>query len=152
MIMDELLEFMDAQAETTQATHNSDSYVDLGATAAAREIGHGEPLYFVVTCDTTPTSGGSATLQFKLVSDSTTTISTDGTESAHFTSDTIAYGSVAAGDTIVCAAVPDGAVWPYERYLGAQLVIGGAALTAGKFNAFLTKDPHRITSLPDATN
>lgn len=152
MIIDKLFEFMDAQAETTQATHNSDTYVDLGSVAAAREIGHGEPLYFVVTCATTPTSGGSATLQFKLVSDSTTTISTDGTETVHYASDTIAYGSVAAGDTILCVAVPDGGVWPYERYLGAQLVIGATTLTAGAFNAFLTKDPHRITSLPDATN
>lgn len=152
MIMDELLEFMDAQAETTATTHNSDSYVDLGTTAAAREIGHGEPLYFVVTCDTTPTSGGSATVQFKLVSDSTTTISIDGSESVHYASDVIAYSDITAGDTVVCVAVPDGAIKPYERYLGAQLVIGTTTLTAGKFNAFLTKDPHRITSLPDATN
>lgn len=152
MIIDSLMEFMDAQAETTAATHNSDSYVDLGATAAAREIGHGEPMYFVVTCDVAPTSSGAATVQFKLASDGTTTIASDGTESVHYASDVITYSDIAAGDVVLAVAVPDGGLVPYERYLGAQLVIGTAALTAGAFSAFLTKDPHRITSLPDATN
>lgn len=151
MIIDSRLEFMDAQAETTVATHLSDNVSDLGSVAAAREIGHGEPIYLIITCDETPESGGSATVQFQLASDAIEAIADSG-QSIHWTGPATAFDDISAGDVVHVMAVPDGGLVPYERYLGIQLIIGTAVLTAGSFSAFLSKDPHRIVALPDATN
>lgn len=150
MILDESSVFMDAQAETTAATNLSDNVVDLG-TGSETDPGAGEPIYLVITCDVTPTSAGSATVQFKLASDAAAAISTT-TSSIHYQSGVIDFDDLVAGDTVAMVAIPDGGIVPYERFLGVLWTIGTADLTAGAFSAHLTKDPRRIAFPADAVN
>lgn len=155
MILDERLEFADATALDTTGT-NTDNIGDVIDISDARDIGQGQPMYLVVQVTTAVTSGGSATVQFSLASDSTETLSTDGTQSIHFLSNAFAVADLTAGKQFVFplpmgdgdAAITTG----YERYVGFQTVTGTAALTAGAVNAFLTYDPTGWKSYPDATN
>ena len=146
MYVDYALQFSDSQEETTVATHNSTNVVNL---TAAQDFAAGQPLYLVINVPTACTSGGSATVQFKLVSDATGTIATDGSASEHYASAALAYDTWSAGDTAVCIALPmEGTA--YEQYLAVQYIIGTAVLTAGAFDAFLTTDPSRWQAYPDA--
>ena len=151
MIMDELLEFADATALDTSGTNtdNIGDIIDLGATP--QDFGSGEPMYFVVQVTTAVTSAGSATVQFQLASDATTTIATDGNQSIHYTSAAIPKADLVAGYELV-VPVPLGVGVPYERYLAFQTVTGTAALTAGNVNAFLTKAPKKWVAYADAVN
>lgn len=77
MIFDNLTEFADAQ--TVTATAISD-VIDLGAAPTLQDIGNGQPLYLVLTCDETAGSGGGlATVNFSLESDSTANLATSAT-------------------------------------------------------------------------
>lgn len=147
MILDELTEFADAVALNTGAagTYNLGDIIDTGS--VSRDIGNGEDLFLVITVDTTATSGGAATGDFKLVSDATTTIATDGTATLHLSSGAKAVATLTAGTTILAARLPYGT---YERYLAVQQTTAAAAFTAGKINAFLTKDPVKWTAYNDA--
>jgi len=146
MITDERLEFCDATACNTGAagTYNLGDIID---SSVVRDLGNGQPVYLVVTVDTSIITAGSAgTVQFQLVSDSTDTIATDGTQSIHYTSEAFvtdddALNDLDAGDRAVCVALPLEGV-AYERYLALQQVTGTTAISAGKINAFLTLDPH----------
>ncbi|MBP6563994.1 MAG: hypothetical protein KA200_00115 [Burkholderiales bacterium] len=149
MILDERTELADAVALNTGAagTYLIGDQIDLGS--VQRDVGAGEPVYLVVTVDTTATSGGSATLTLKVSSDSTASIATDGSATDHIVSRTFALASITAGATLLCVALPqEGAA--YERYLGLLQVTGTAAFTDGKLNAFLTADPNRIKAYADA--
>ncbi len=146
MFIDSRLEFSDAQAETTAATHNSDFQIDL---EVARDMGAGQPLYLVVVVDTAVTSAGAATVTFNLVSDASAAIATNGTQTTHASSGAIGKDDLTAGTIAFQVALPiEGNA--YERYLGVQYVIGTAALTAGAFSAFLTTTPHKIKAYADA--
>ncbi len=150
MILDELLEFCDAVALNTGAagTYLLGDVVDL---EVARGIGAGSPaVYFVITVDTTATSGGSATGTFILASDAQAAIATDGTATAHFTSRAFPVASMTAGSTLVAVALPLEGV-AYERYLGVLQTTGTAAFTAGKINAFLTRDVAKWRAYADAS-
>jgi len=148
--IDSSLEFADATSVGTpnSTTVNVGDVID---TSVIRDVGAGHPLYLVITIDTAVTSGGSATVAFLMVSDSTGTIATGGGATKHIETDAIAVASLVAGYTMV---VPLPSVNPaYERYLGFQVKeTAGQALTAGNVNAFLTSDPTGWTSYPDATN
>ena len=145
MILDERNEFADAVsvAKTAAATaQNIGDVIDLGV---ARDIGNGEPLYLVVNVDTSIITAGTAgTISFILASDSTETLSTDGSQTIHFESrdfvtDDAALNDLDAGATAVAIALPiEGQV--YERYLGVQVRVQTTDTTAGKVNAFLTHD------------
>ena len=150
MILDERTEFADA---LSVGTPNS-STVNIGDTVdseVVRDLGQGHPVYMVITVDTAITSGGAATVAFLLVSDSTSTIATDGTATRHFESDASPVATLVAGYTQV-HVLP--AVNPaYERHLAFQIrEVAGQALTAGAVNAFLTVDPTGWTSHADANN
>lgn len=155
MILDERTEFCDATALNTgvAGTYLIGDQIDLSPTGAGvvgRDVGNGDPVYLVITVDTTATSGGAATLQISLASDDTAAISTT-TSTIHFTSRVFALASVAAGAVLVCVPLPlEGPA--YERYLGILQITGTAAFTAGKLNAFLTHDPAKWYALPDAVN
>lgn len=147
MYLDERTEFADATAMNTGAagTYNVGDVIDtralLGATTIDPNVTkdlEGSELYLMIQIDTTATSGGSATGQFQLVSDSTSTISTDGTQSIHYIGPAIAVATLVAGYMYCCIPLPRGS---YERYVGIQQVTAVAAFTAGKINAFLTNDP-----------
>ena len=149
MIMDERTEFCDATALNTGAagTYNIGDVIDL---EVARNLGQ-KVIYLVVQVSTTVTSGGSATVAFQLASDSTETLSTDDTQSKHFTSAAIGKATLVAGYRAVVVAIPLEGV-AYERYLGLQQITAVAALTAGAVDAFLTLDPPGWEALPDAIN
>ncbi len=151
MWMDEDLEFADATSVGTpnNTTVNVGDIIDTGA--VSRDLGAGEPLYLVVQVTTLIASGGSATVRFKLVSDSTDTIAVNGDQTEHWTSDSIAVASLVAGYELVIALPsnkPD-----YERYLAFQIEEdAGQALNAGNVNAFLTRDARAYKAYADASN
>jgi hypothetical protein len=132
MILDERTEFCDATALNTggAGTYNLGDILDTGNDAMD---GNSEDLYLVIQVDTAATSGGSATAQFALVSDATTTIATDGSATQHYITPAIAVASLTAGTQVCCVQLPRGT---YERYLAVQQVTAVAAFTAGKINAF----------------
>lgn len=145
MILDERNEFADATALNTGAvgTYNIGDVIDtqgqaIGTANLTRDIGLAtDCLWLVIRVATAATSGGSATGQFRLVSDDTATPSTT-TATVHYTSAAIPVASLTAGATIAVVCLPSGA---YERYLGIQQITGTAAFTAGAIDAFLTMDP-----------
>lgn len=138
MILDERNEFADATALDTTGVGRVlvGDVIDLGATS--RDIGNGETMYLCIQVDTAVTSGGAATVAFELASDAQAAIATDGTATVHFASAAIAKATLVAGYQVAMVALPLGT---YERYLGILQNVGTAAVTAGKINAFLTKDP-----------
>lgn len=148
MIMDKLAEFCDA---TAMNTGGADNYV-LGSTydlGIARDVGHGQPLYLVLTVDTAFTSGGSATTEIQLRSDSVTPIDPDNA-TLHFSTGPIAVAEFTEGRQFVYTLPIEGL--PYERYLGLVQVQAVAALTAGAINAFLTMDPPGWKAYPEGQN
>lgn len=137
-ILDERLEFVDGlslSSGTNTGYNNTGDLIDLGT---ARDIGGGEVMYLVFQVDEA-IGGSSSTVSFMLVSDSTTTIATNGAQTIHYASDVIAEADLVAGYTL-CVPLPLEAP-EYERYLGVQLNVGTAALNAGSFSAFITRDP-----------
>jgi hypothetical protein len=145
MILDNTLEFADAVSVAASAgTANIGDVIDL---SVARDVGNGEPMYLVISVDTEIITGGSAgTIAFQLVSDSTDTIATNGTQTVHFKSRDFVTDDAAANDAALSAgAFPVIVALPmegqaYERYLAVQAVIATTTVTAGKINAFLTHD------------
>lgn len=145
MILDNLTEFADAQ--TVTATDISD-VIDLGSAPTLQDIGNGRPLYLVLTCDETAAAGGSATVNFSLESDSTANLATSAT--THASTGAIGKASLVAGTFKRVIPLPVEA--RYERYLGVRFTVASGPLTAGKFSAFLTLDPHGWVALPDASS
>lgn len=145
MILDNTLEFADAVSVAASAgTANIGDIIDL---TTARDMGNGEPMYLVISVDTEIITGGSAgTIKFQLVSDSTTTIAVDGSQTIHYASREFVTDDAAANDAALSAgAFPVIVALPmegqaYERYLAVQAVVGTTTVTAGKINAFLTHD------------
>lgn len=157
MIMDERLEFADAVSVAAAAgTALIGDVIDLG-TAATPDIGNGEEMWLVVTTDTEIITGGVAgTLQIKLVSDAQAAIATDGSATEHilskvFVTDDAGANSAElnAGGVLIMARLP---VETYERYLGILAVTGTTTTTAGKINAFLTKNPAKWKAIADGVN
>jgi hypothetical protein len=151
MILDDRLEFCDAVALNTGAagTYLLGDVIDLQL-AAGGDIGSGEPIYLIITVDTTATSGGSATGEFVLASDAQAAIATDGSATQHATTGPIAVANLTVGRKFVFALPLEGNA--YERYLGILQKTAVAAFTAGKINAFLTIDPTGWKAYPDAVN
>jgi hypothetical protein len=148
MILDELNEFADATSVIATATTETilGDVIDLGATPTLRDLGAGEPLYLVIQIDTSvAASGGAANVTFKLKSDSTANLATSAT--THWTSGAIAKATLVAGYALVIA-LPLGVT--YERYLGVTFTADTNDTTAGKANAFLTRDVAQYTAYPDA--
>lgn len=137
MYLDAQNEFSDAQAVTSTAI--SGNVIDLGPVAdnTLRDIGSGEPVWLIVLTQTTATDSGSdATLTITLESDSTANLATSAT--VHYTTSALAFADFAtAGTVLVAIRLPPG---NYEQYLGVRYTVGSGPLTAGKFDAFLTKD------------
>lgn len=150
MIMDELNEFCDATALNTggAGTYLLGDVMDLGSVGTLKDIGNGRPVYLVLQVATTATSGGSATGNFQLASDSTANLATSPT--VHAQSGAIAVATLVAGYRIGVWSLP--VEKRYERYLGILQVTAVAAFTAGAIDAFLTLDPPGWYAPPDATN
>ena len=148
MILDERTEFCDATALNTGAagTYLLGDQID---SSVVRDLGNGQPIYLVITVDTLPTSGGSATAQFTLASDDSASIATNGSASVHFQTKAFTISEMAAGTVLAAVALPAQGV-AYERYLGVLQTTGTAAFTGGKINAFLTTDVARWKAYADA--
>ena len=145
MIIDKLLEFGDAaNAFVNVGTAVVGDVIDLGAAPTLQNIGGGEPIYLVIQVDTTIV-GATSTSEFKLVSDSTSNLTTSPT--THFSSGALPVATVVAGYQVCAVALPVG---NYERYLGVTVTSAVANTTAGKVNAFLTLTPPAWVALPDA--
>lgn len=151
MILDELLEFCDAEALDTSGTGTDleGDVIDLGANG--EQVGDGEPMYCVIQVTTAVTSAGAATVQFQLASDAAAAIATDGSATVHGQTEAIAKADLVAGYTRIIP-LPPGAGNAYERYLGVLVTVGTAALTAGAINCFITKDVSRWVAYADGTN
>lgn len=155
MILDERTEFADATSVAAAA--GTALIGDVLNLQVLRDVGSGEPIYLVITTDTEIITAGSAgTIQLQLVSDAQAAIAVDGTASVHFATklfvtDDAAVNSAQlnAGGVIACVALPLEGV-PYEQFLGILAVIATTEVTAGKINAFLTKDPRRWYATADA--
>ena len=145
MILDEFSEFCDA---TSAAINIGNAIIgdviDLGATPTLRNLGAGENMFLVLQVDTTFVGAG-ATVQFDLCSDSTANLATSKT--THISTGAIPIASLVAGYTKV---IPLPVELTYERYLGLWETVATANVTAGKINAFLTKDVSAWTAYPDA--
>lgn len=152
MILDERSEFCDATALNTgvAGTYNIGDVIDtqgqtIGSANLTRDLGTSADLWLVIRVATTATSGGSATGQFRLVSDDTATPSTT-TATVHYTTNAIAVATMVAGYTFAVTPLPSGS---YERYVGIQQITGTAAFTAGAVDAFLTNDPNLFRAYAD---
>ncbi len=152
MWMDERAEFCDATS--TSAAAGSTALVgDVMDLTSNRDIGQGHPMYLVIQVTTAFTGGTSA--QFVLASDSGAAISTDGSETRHWSSDVFTAAQLTAGFSFGFA-LPFGDTAQgedtagYERYLGILVVDVGT--NTGSINAFLTPDPSGWTSYPDGNN
>jgi hypothetical protein len=157
MIMDKFVEFADAVSVAAAAgTANIGSQIDM---SVVRDLGQGQPVYLVVNVDTEIITGGVAgTIKFQLVSDSTASIATNGTQTIHAESATYVTDDAGANDVQMNAGeVPFHITLPiegveYEQFLGVQAVIATTTVTAGAINAFLTLDPYGAKHYPDASN
>jgi hypothetical protein len=125
---------------TALNTGGADNYVignviDLDV---ARDIGNLTELYFVVQVVTaTDSANDTATLQIKLVSDSTDTIDPD-TYTVHHVTGTFVSSDMPAGTRLCAVKIPLEGSQPYERYLGLVQVTGVQAFSAGAIDAFFT--------------
>lgn len=157
MIIDSLNEFADAQSVAAAAsTALIGDVIDLGATP--QDLGNGEPMYLVITVDTSIITGGVAgTIEFKLASDAQAAIAVDGSATQHIASGTFVTdgddaNALDAGAVAYVGALPTGAGKAYERYLGVLATVATTTVTAGAINAFLTKDPSAWKAYADAVN
>jgi len=123
-----------------------------------RDLGPGTPVYLVMSCETSIITGGAAgTITFKLASDSTAAIATDGSATEHFVTgafvtDDAALNDLDAGSKIVAVQLPHEFADTYERYLGILAVVGTTTVTAGAIDAFLTRDVSAWKAYADAVN
>ncbi len=148
MIFDDRLEFMDNAAVTASGTATTleGDVIDI---TTSRDWGMGEQLYCIIQVTTSFTSGGSAICTFKIQSDAAAAIAVDGSATEHASTAATAVASLTAGTRFI---LPIGVGKTFERFVGLTLGTSGAALTAGKIDAFLTKDPVGWTAYADATN
>ena len=130
MILDKRTQFAAAQA--VGATAISDT-IDTGV---ARDIGNGEGLFLVIQATEAATAAGAATVVFSLESDSTADLAT--APVVHFATPAIGKATLVVGYVAAVIALP---LADYKRYVGVRFTVATGPLTAGKFNAFLTREP-----------
>lgn len=139
MYMDRQNLFSNAQAVTTGSTASTD-IIDLGS---VRDIGAGEELEVIVVIDTTFTSGGSGTLDFKLQTDSAVGF---GTVTTLFSTGAIAVATLVAGYSVARWKIPRGV----SRYLRLQYVVATADMTAGTITAGISLGRQDTATYADA--
>lgn len=143
MIMDDLLEFVDGSVVGNTGTNLLGDQID--TVVAAKDLGVGEPFYWVIVI-TTSVVGTSSTVNFRLRSDDTASIHAT-SSTPHAETGVLSEAKMVAGSKF-CIALPR--YQTYERYLGVQAVVAEANLSAGAANIFLTKDPPGWYAYPQA--
>ena len=127
-----------AQAVTSTGDTASTNVYDAGSAESA-DIGLNDELWINVTCNTTATSGGSATVQAVLQDSADNSTFADALVGAVFP-----VASVKQGVALLQACPPLG----LRRYTRIVYRVGTAALTAGKFDAFMSMDVQRKIARP----
>lgn len=137
MYVDAQLLFSDAQAVT--ATAASTNYIDFGA---VRNMGVGEDLYVVVSCDVAMTDGSSdSTLAVAIEGDSTSTFTPD------YTRTLFTFSALSAAGTVKIAKLSPDDV--NLQYLQLKYTPANGNLTTGSFTAFITNNVQAYTSYAD---
>lgn len=156
MILDYLVEFGAAEAVTTSTGDSQfgDSIDLTGGGATAQSVSRfggsaSKQMYCVITVTEAFTSGGSATVAFKLMTDAQDPV-TPASATEHLTTEAYDVADLTVGKRIVIP-LPEG---QGERYLALVTSVATAALTAGSITAGLTYDPvmDAVYSYPDAVN
>lgn len=149
MIMDENLVIIDSTAvDAVAGTAAVGDVIDLDT--IGRRLFAGHNLSLVIEVTTAFTSAGSSTNAFQLVSDATTTLAADGTETLHGQTETFGKAALVIGAKIIMP-VPAG-LPTAERYLGLQVVTAVATTTAGSISAYFVMDAQDWAALPEGTN
>lgn len=137
-MLDVNTKFSSAQAVIATGDTASTNIYDNGS-ANSSEVGLTGELWVNVAVSTTVTSAGAATVAAVLQD------SADGTTFADvLVGGTFALASLVAGTTILQVQPPVG----LRRYLRVTYRVGTAALTAGKFEAFISLDVQKNVSRP----
>lgn len=128
-VLDSQLVFAEAQAVTATGDDASSNVYDTGGANGQGDQGlTGENLWVVAKVDTTATSGGSATVQAVLQ---------DSADNASFADvvagPAVAVANLVAGASLLRVQPPVG----MRRYWRVVWRVGTAALTAGKFTAYI---------------
>ena len=145
MLIDYNAQFCDADTITaTVANAIVGDVYDTGSAPTTKNLDAAKPMYLVVSIDEAVTSGGDATVEFTLLSDSTADLATSAT--THWRSGDIPKATLALGYKLV-APLPPG---NYERYMGIFAQTKTQTLTKGKCSAYLTMNPPAWAALPDA--
>lgn len=154
MILDELLEFADATSVAAVAsTFVVGDVIDL--TSLTSDIGNGEDMFLVIQTETSIVAAGAGSLTLTLVSDALSTLGGGVVASctSHWAKTIVTSASPVglnvAGALIVAIQLPAEA---YEQYLGILATVATQTTSAGKINAFLTRDVSKWAALADAVN
>lgn len=134
-IMDAQNEFSTNQSITAAAA--SENIIDLGV---ARDVGVGSPdLYLVILVkETFDDSGDDSTLAVK--------VQTDDNEAFASPTDVatlVTIPALAAAGTQYVFHLPNGVLAAYQQYMRLYYTPGNGDLSAGKLDAFLTRDAHQ---------
>lgn len=150
MLLDKFNTFLDNAALPTSGTGviNAGDVIDL---VSGNALNDAHDLYLVIIVRTAVTSAGAATVQFLLVSDAQNPIATDGSATQHWASAAIGKATLVGGYRVAIVPLPKGSP-AYERYLGLQVNVGTAALTAGAVTAGLTATPSTWLAIADGVN
>lgn len=136
-LLDVTNQLLSSYAPTSTGTTIED-YMDL---LAKEEFAAGNPVDCLFQVAATATSGGSATVQFKIIGNATDPTFASG-NIVLFDSGAIAVATLVAGYQIrgTCKRQDIGsqqATSTFARYIAASVTIATAALTAGTFNAWV---------------
>lgn len=138
-MLDNSTKLATAQAVTATGDTASTNIFDTGSAQSSDISLTGENLWINAVVDTTPTSGGAATVQAVLQD------SADGSSFADVVAGpAIAYGSAPAGTTLLQVQPPAG----MRRYFRIAWRVGTAVLTAGKFTAYVSNTIQRNVARP----
>lgn len=113
--------------------------IGTGGSNTGVDLGQTENLWLVVTVKTAVTSGGAATVDFRLRTDSAANLTTSPVDVV--ASGAIAKATLVAGYQVIlkCPSTT------YKRYIGVNANIGTAVLTAGAFHCALVTDIQKNT-------
>lgn len=121
------------------ATTGTELVGDVINLKSAQDIGVGHPVYLhIYVTEAFDSTADGASVEFRLVSDASGSIATNGDATEHLTTGALGELSYPLGKHFTFT-VPMGGP-PMEQYLGLLAVTSGEALTAGKISAFIALD------------
>lgn len=138
-MLDNSLKLAIAQAVTSTGDTASTNVYDNGSANAADNSLTGENLWINAVVDTTATSAGGATVQVVLQDSADNSTFADVVAGP-----AVAVASVTAGTTLLQVQPPTG----MRRYFRVVWRVGTAALTAGKFTAYVSNTLQRNVARP----